>query len=1249
MAQQLIFTSTPQGLEPGRSGYCTVARHKDLRHRLVRELERLSVYDFGQQTGSSRSDICIFRKVPLGSEEFYVLTKICDAGLDYTNRTNYLAHHLVLDGFEIATSPSPAEIFLNWDGWLRTWPDGPRYFGEEEVVTFAGCKSTGLVPCQSWLQVTNDPGNAASLVSPDLIKPIVVESKEGNANTLLTLFAESSALFKISLDAWDFSFTTFLQGNDDAKSFAWIGIQGQPAGERIKQGGIRNYLDLRNWASTEIADPLDPNLQDLARKGPVKAAAKKKSATITKAPFSDQELQRAKAAAPVQGAAAPAGSTMVAQEASISKNKKKRPWLLQLAVISTALCLLAVLVWGLTSGIGDWFRENQIASPDSGNPSVSPDPDKGKQPTPKQVLSVTPNSPVEFGRTEYLKLAKKPRSRDLVELDVGGGEVETVRLSERQQEIMGQDLPKMQEGDELEVVLQKDADSKPIFKSIEKARDPEYRGRPWAIDLSDKSAVSISDDEKTLFFRSGEQNYPLSLRLLSSSERTKMLKLYELVQAGSSVEFMPRIQDERIVYYDPVTLPSDPQANPDPPKPKVPSGTPRTLSAAKGREFFDLHPNQRRILLMVDDKSRERLPYVFSEDERDRIMELAAFLEKGEQEVDIDVKVDGDQITFLAFDLPASLSSHPDPGSDELDPQNLVPDRVVVLWVPGSPLGGEWTLELKGNYSYKHSLLPDFLADQLEAGLKSVDGPRLWMADFAPGMLLDGKFSEDNVLEKFSFERDRLGGSKIITFSIKSADPEQSNYSFDLKLTRGETLDLRVDTDHARNSAQRGKLLRIPSFRKDGKCTDLFILSNKHNKLDKLNLIGSKFSISSQGSIRLGLSQSSKFTFLFPELHKEFRFGIGVKNQNLDGGILVLHKTPQAMDYFSSEFKSPPKALLVLSNDNPMGGKLLPGVSYLNEAVTQLQGLKLQYDEEIVKRAKDFPPKVVQDNLRDYLGRVSKISFTAYDEGTPLGKFMFQSMMAFLRNHFDVWDEVRFLNMRGRLGLFESDSLPTQPKLHLQFLEQVSKEVENYLLTSMSDFGYSVKQGTSDTKLLVEYLNFLLEIEKSMGVKDEGFLKGIQGIRDRIASPSPDELFGKLNKEIQSLADPALSNTLKVSFDAYQNKQITFLPPAELTLGNLSKSCNLFSSIDLLKKYKAEISTVSGFERGRDMSSKKIEEFSNRSRSLTKSSNNQANQHEDRKKMVPNIQWTLAVYKKDAQGDFVKESDFLRLSPPEFE
>ena len=141
----------------------------------------------GSKPAQAARTFASFEKCPWAPRSFR-FTKICDAGLDYTNRTNYLAHHLVLDGFEIATSPSPAEIFLNWDGWLRTWTDGPRYLGEEEAVTLTGyLQVLGWFACQSWLQVTNDPGNAASLVSPEVIKPIVLESKEGNPNTLLTL------------------------------------------------------------------------------------------------------------------------------------------------------------------------------------------------------------------------------------------------------------------------------------------------------------------------------------------------------------------------------------------------------------------------------------------------------------------------------------------------------------------------------------------------------------------------------------------------------------------------------------------------------------------------------------------------------------------------------------------------------------------------------------------------------------------------------------------------------------------------------------------------------------------------------------------------------------------------------------------------------------------------------------------------------------------------------------------------------
>ncbi len=38
MPLQLVFTSAPQGLTPGRSGYCTVARHRAVPDRLAQLL-----------------------------------------------------------------------------------------------------------------------------------------------------------------------------------------------------------------------------------------------------------------------------------------------------------------------------------------------------------------------------------------------------------------------------------------------------------------------------------------------------------------------------------------------------------------------------------------------------------------------------------------------------------------------------------------------------------------------------------------------------------------------------------------------------------------------------------------------------------------------------------------------------------------------------------------------------------------------------------------------------------------------------------------------------------------------------------------------------------------------------------------------------------------------------------------------------------------------------------------------------------
>ena len=1240
MAQQLIFTSTPQGLEPGRSGYCTVARHKDLRHRLVRELERLSVYDFGQQTGSARSDICIFRKVPLGSEEFYVLTKICDAGLDYTNRTNYLAHHLVLDGFEIATSPSPAEIFLNWEGWIRTWTDGPRYFSEEEAVTLSGCKSSGLVPCQSWLQVTNDPGNAASLVSPELIKPIVLESNEGTPNRLLTLFAESSALFKISLDAWDFSFTTFLQGNDDAKSFAWIGIQGQPAGERIKQGGLRNYLDLRNWALTEIADPLDPNLQNLARKGPVKAAAKKKSATISKAPFSDQELQRAKAAAPVQGSAAPAGSTMVAQEASISKNKKKRPWLLQLAVISTALCLLAVLIWGLTAGLGDMFKGEEIASPDL-EPKLPPNSDEAQSPQ-EQVLSVLPNSPTQLGRTEYLKIVQTHFDKEWVELDAGGGEVIKIGLNERQQQTIGEDLLKMVEGEELEVVLQKDADGgKLVFESIEKAREPEDRGRPRPIDLSDKAAISISDDEQTLFFRSGEDRYPLSLRLLSSSERRKMLKLYELVQEGSPVDFMPRVQDDRIVYYDPVILPRDPQANPEVLPPKEPSGTPQTLSLAKGSDFFEWHPKQRRIHLLVDPKLKKRLPYAFREEEREKLMKLVAFLEKGEQGVDLDVKVEGGQITFLDFDLPTAPS--PSDANPKVGPNQMLPDQTIVFWIPGNLVNDTWVVDPLDNYRFEDTRIPEYFSDTLENWIGEKENAEVWMADFTPN-LLTGRAELDTLnFEKCAYSKDKHPFNEdILKFEFgQESNGKLGSYSFTFKVMKEKSIEVESETIISKNFIKRGKMIRIPTGT-EGRCLDIFFLSNLHSSMSEFQKLGDSFTYK-LGKLRFeptGVSFAKGFHFLTPQSSATpYLLALSVASSVNPSKIrMLIDKEPENLDWSTATPTDLSASFFQVSSSNPNEGTLLSDQEYAERVSAKLLQEKIDWDKSKADELQQFGKREQWKPIFQYMTFVGQKGYKFNYQN--LGVYIYESTLIVLRK---VLEDVPFQLLLKNIppDFYKVEELAYEPKLAKAFWGAISKAVKGQIEASIDlPRRYDDEIAFKDTNRLFDFLDLMLRAELAFGFTDgEGTYEDIQTFRNSLSlSTMEKSTVRKLQSQLKQNSEQ-LSQLFSTRYESFRTLEKTPDRYEQLKSTDLRLCSKVLSDrvsyTNFIKYYQTESAGSSGVET-----------------LLTEANGRLVNPKlsvPQKNAFVSGIPWTLAIYKKNFSGDFVKDSDFLRLSPPKIE
>jgi hypothetical protein len=213
--RQLIFTSAPRGVDLGRSGFCTVARSADLGERVCRELERRSTYE-PLKDRSPR----IYRHQLLNTSEgaVHVLTRFIGGGRDYSGRTNYLAHHLILDPSETVSAPSPAEIFANWTGWRDVWEGPPRLLKPSEGPPLPRHAPLPL-PAEAWRSLTGDAGRAALLVAGPGWRVVCQPREEIR---LLDLFRESSALMPPGA-SWDITFTTCLLAGDSAADFHWIG------------------------------------------------------------------------------------------------------------------------------------------------------------------------------------------------------------------------------------------------------------------------------------------------------------------------------------------------------------------------------------------------------------------------------------------------------------------------------------------------------------------------------------------------------------------------------------------------------------------------------------------------------------------------------------------------------------------------------------------------------------------------------------------------------------------------------------------------------------------------------------------------------------------------------------------------------------------------------------------------------------------------------------------------------------------
>jgi hypothetical protein len=259
MSFEIVVTSAPSGLKPGAKGYCTVGATKGIAPQVLTTLESLSGYRWLYSASDPRNPV-IYSHLLLKSGES-ILSRIGDAGLDYSNRENKLAHHLVLTAGE-RPAEGPTRTMAHSTTLIQKWEGDPRYLPQRKIL--ADSEVSG--PCRTWAQVTGDAGWAAVLaetVKGGTGREAFIVYRAGI--DCLALIDEALSLLH-SQERWTVTFSTFFTKNLlHHAQCQWRFIEkGQPEEKLIPPSSHAFRLDLTDICGTA---PPDSPLAVQARTG----------------------------------------------------------------------------------------------------------------------------------------------------------------------------------------------------------------------------------------------------------------------------------------------------------------------------------------------------------------------------------------------------------------------------------------------------------------------------------------------------------------------------------------------------------------------------------------------------------------------------------------------------------------------------------------------------------------------------------------------------------------------------------------------------------------------------------------------------------------------------------------------------------------------------------------------------------------------------------------------------------------------
>ena len=213
MAFELIYTSAPQGIRPGSSGFCVVAHTKGLAANLTLQLEILSAYQNyfpHYDENALKNPVAYSHSITsVQGEELDLLSRICFCGLDYTKRSNKLAHHIVMKRRE-RTDGGPAAIFYQEGLFRKRWDGEPQIFAEEKRIA-----PPEIPPrkAEVWAAYSGDAGWAGVLAEQFLSDPqknVWILFDPLRHTDLLSLVEEALILMTPSA-GWQVNFNTYFK------------------------------------------------------------------------------------------------------------------------------------------------------------------------------------------------------------------------------------------------------------------------------------------------------------------------------------------------------------------------------------------------------------------------------------------------------------------------------------------------------------------------------------------------------------------------------------------------------------------------------------------------------------------------------------------------------------------------------------------------------------------------------------------------------------------------------------------------------------------------------------------------------------------------------------------------------------------------------------------------------------------------------------------------------------------------------